>query len=389
MKKDNIEEILENIGSEGVPADVHKIAQEAFGDFTKTLPQRRQHVLREYIMNSKITRLAAAAAIIIAVLAGLHFVGNPFGATVTFAKVVEPILNAKTIILDIIIGSDESGPFMHEIVVGSRIRRTMSNMPNLVHILDLDNGKMLALDTESRTAVYIDIKGQLQDATRNYVEFLRQVIRQVKNGQVEKVGEKVIDGQKAIGFVGRGQNEQVTIWADHKTGHPLRIELQVGQMSAVMKNFKFDVPIEDSEISMEIPSAYTLQNTKIDLGNATEQDFIEGLRIWAKVLGDGVFPETIGTEETMKQMPALIEKLKALNIPAEEGTDMGMKVGLGMMFHQMLDAGGADCHYAGGGVKLGDAEKPIFWYLPKDSKTYRVIYGDLSAKDVAPEDLPK
>jgi outer membrane lipoprotein-sorting protein len=389
MKNENIEEILENIGSEGVPADVHKIAQEAFGDFTKTLPKPRHSILREYIMNRKITKLAAAAAIIIAVFAGLHFVGNPFGATVTFADVVEPILNAKSIILDIIISSDESGPVMHEIVVGSRIRRTMSNMPNLVQIVDLDNGKMLALDTESKTAVYIDIKGQLQDATRNYVKFLRQVIRQVKNGQVEKVGEKVIDGQKAIGFVGRGQNEEVTIWADHKTGHPLRIELQVGQMSSIMKNFKFDVPIGDAEISMDPPPGYTLQKTNIDLGNATEQDFIEGLRIWAKILGDGVFPETIGMKETVKQMPALIEKLKALNIPAEEGTDMGMKVGLGMMFHQMLDTGGNDYAYTGAGVKLGDADKAIFWYLPTDSQTYRVIYGDLSVKDIAPEDLPK
>ena len=27
-------------------------------------------------------------------------------------------------------------------------------------------------------------------------------------------------------------------------------------------------------------------------------------------------------------------------------------------------------------------------YKPKDSKTYRVAYGDLSVKDAAPEDLP-
>jgi hypothetical protein len=46
-------------------------------------------------------------------------------------------------------------------------------------------------------------------------------------------------------------------------------------------------------------------------------------------------------------------------------------------------------HYAGNGVKLGDAETAIFWYLPEGSETYRVIYGDLSVKDVTPENLPK
>ena len=45
--------------------------------------------------------------------------------------------------------------------------------------------------------------------------------------------------------------------------------------------------------------------------------------------------------------------------------------------------------YAGDGVKLGDGPKAIFWYKPKDSQTWRVIYGDLSVKDINEEDLPK
>lgn len=341
--------------------------------------------IRRIVMKSPLIKLAAAAVIIIAVLIGL----NPFRPSITFAEVVEPILNAKTVILDLIIGSDESGTTMHEIVAGSRIRRTMSNIPNMVQVIDLDGGQMLALDTESRTGFYINIEGQLQDATRSYVKFLREVIKQVKNGRVEEIGEQTIDGQKAIGFVGRGQNEKVTIWADPKTAHPIRIELQIGQMVSIMKNFQFDVPVDPALVSMDLPAGYTEQKAGIDLGNATEQDFIESLRIWAKVLGDGAFPEEIGTEAAMKQMPALIGKLKQMQVSAEEGTKMGMTVGLGMMFHQMLDTGGVDWHYAGAGVKLGDASKAVFWYRPKDSQTYRVIYGDLSVKDVTPENLPK
>jgi len=341
--------------------------------------------IRRIIMKSRYTKIAAAAVIIIAVMIGL----NPFKPGITFADVVKPILNAKTVVLDLIIGGDESGPVAHEVVTDSRIRRTLSNMPTLVQIIDLEAGQMLALDTENKVGSYINIEGQLQDATKNYVKFLRQVIRQVQEGQVEKIGEKEIEGQKAVGFLGKGQNEEVTIWADAKTGHPLRIELKVGQMYAVMKNLKFDKPVDPVLVSMEIPDGYTEQKTNVEMGNATEKDFIESLRIWAKVLGDGVFPEAIGTEATMKQMPALIAKLQQLNIPAEEGTDMGMKVGLGMMFHQMLDAGGIDWHYAGAGVKLGDAATAIFWYQPQGSQTYRVIYGDLTVKDVAEADLPK
>jgi hypothetical protein len=155
-----------------------------------------------------------------------------------------------------------------------------------------------------------------------------------------------------------------------------------------MKNFQLDPPIDDSLISMDVPPGYTLGQTDFDMSDATEQDFIESLRIWAEVMRDGMFPEAIGTENVMKQMPLLGEKMMALNLSEEEATQMGMSFGKGMLFHQILETGG-EWHYAGAGVKLGDAEKEIFWYKLKDSENWRVIYGDLSVKDVAPENLPK
>jgi hypothetical protein len=341
---------------------------------------------RRTLMKSPMTKIAAAAVILIAVvLIGI----NPFGGTVTFAQVVEPILNAKTVILDLIIGSDESGPSMHEIVVGSRIRRMMSSMPNMIQILDLDGGRILALDEEEKSAAYVDIQGAVAEGTKNYVEFLRQVIQQVQNGQVEKIGEKVIDGQKVIGFVGRGPNEKVTIWADPKTAHPIRIEIEAGQMVAMMKNFEFDAPVDEALVSMDVPAGYQLKDTTFNLKEGTEQDFIEGLRIWTEVLGDGTFPDAVGSEITMRGMPEFVQKLQQLPISEEEGTEMAMQVARGMLFHQMLDIRGGQWHYAGAGVKLGAAQTPIFWYQPQGSPTCRVIYGDLSVKDVAPENLPE
>jgi hypothetical protein len=65
-----------------------------------------------------------------------------------------------------------------------------------------------------------------------------------------------------------------------------------------------------------------------------------------------------------------------------------MKMSRGGMFVQQLPPD-SDWHYVGKDVKLGDADTPVFWYRPKDSETYRVIYGDLNIKDVTPENLPK
>jgi hypothetical protein len=49
---------------------------------------------------------------------------------------------------------------------------------------------------------------------------------------------------------------------------------------------------------------------------------------------------------------------------------------------------GSCCQYVGEGVRLGDADSVVFWYQTPGSATCRAVYGDLTVKDVAPEDLP-
>jgi hypothetical protein len=343
--------------------------------------------IRRIIMKSPITKLAAAAVIIIGVMAGILQLGS---GTVTWAKAIEPILNARTIICDMIIGDDEHNPFMHEIIVGSRIRRTMSNVPNMTMVIDLDSAKMLVLDSESKTASYVDIQGDLRDRTQIFVKFLRDVITKMKdNPNIENLGEQIIDGHKAVGFTSRGPNEEVTIWADVKTALPIRIYFRVGQMCAILKNFELDALVDDSLLSMDVPPGYTKKDAQFDLGNANEQDFIESLRVWAEVIGDGIFPDAIGTENAMKEIPMLGQKLGKLNLSEEQATQMGMAFGKGMLFHQIIDTRGDKWHYAGAGVKLGEADKAIFWYQPRGAETYRVIYGDLHVEDAEIGQLPK
>ena len=65
MSKESIEDILKEIGSEDVPADVCKIARETSRDFSETLMRPGQHILWSHIMKSRITKLAAAAVIVI------------------------------------------------------------------------------------------------------------------------------------------------------------------------------------------------------------------------------------------------------------------------------------------------------------------------------------
>jgi len=337
------------------------------------------------IMRISITKVAVAAAVIIVAAIGVLSISEP---SITFADVIEPILNAQTMIFEVIIGDEQTGTSMNETISGQLIRRTISNMSGMTMIIDLEGARMLVLNDTDNSAGYVDIQGTVKERHQSYIKFLRQVITKLKDNQQE-LGEQEIDGRKAIVFEAQGRNQGVKIWADPETALPIRIELTLGQMFSIMKNFQFDPPIDESLVSMDVPAGYTLDKTEFDMTDVTEQDFIESLRIWAKVIRDGTFPEAIGTENVMKQLPVLGEKMMSLNLPEEEASQMGGNFGKGMLFHQILETGSGEWHYAGSEVKLGDASKAVFWYLPDGTDTYRVIYGDLSVKDVAPENLPK
>lgn len=89
MDRENIEEILNKLGAEDVPPEAHQIAREVSENFSKTLIRPRKHIFLECIMESKITRLAAAASIIIAVLVGIHLIGD---SSLAWADVREAFL---------------------------------------------------------------------------------------------------------------------------------------------------------------------------------------------------------------------------------------------------------------------------------------------------------
>jgi len=68
MNGENIEEILNKLGREDVPAEVQKIAEETSQQFAKSLTPPKQHILWRDVLRSRITKLAAAAVIILGVI---------------------------------------------------------------------------------------------------------------------------------------------------------------------------------------------------------------------------------------------------------------------------------------------------------------------------------
>ena len=390
-------------------------------EYKRTQSAQTQPKIWRIAMHSKLTKLAAAAVIALAAIIGISQFA---GGTITFADVIEPILNARTVVLDYVIGEGPDALEMHDIVIGSRIRRTMSKIDktkildsrvrsavsnmDMTMILDLEDGRMLTLATVGVTKIasYNDIQGTGQGDFRSVLDFVRNVVSRVKDNpdaDIQDLGEKEINGQKAVGFHVKGPNVDLTIWANKKTSLPIRMEFTEGKTSTVViKNIEFDVHLEESLVSMEVPAGYTLKDNFIHIkdtapdnlpeeqlvSNATEEDLVESLRIWAEIILDGAFPDAIGTDHFIKQAAVLGSKVASLRLPLSEGEQLFHKFQRGMIFLQKFEFG-VKWGYAGKGVKLGDADKIILWYQPQGSNTYRAIYGDLRVAEVAEEDLPK
>ncbi len=355
----------------------------------ETEGQQARKSLGRILMNSKWSKLAVAAVVVVAVLLGLRFIG---GTSVTFAQAIQPILKASSAVLDIIVGTEAPDtPVIHDMVMGSRIRRTLSNAPGLVSIIDLQTGRILVMDESKKEAQYLALKGLPSMA--NYLDYFKNLfvtLQENPHFTTEDLGVQQIEGREAVGFRATHPKTVIVLWADAKSGLPIRIESNEPQLNIICKNVQFDVPIEEAMFRMEPPEGYKVEagTMEVDLFGSTEADFVEGLRVLAQTYGDGQFPDDVTLEEFQKQVPAMRQKSEDLHLSTEEETALGMKIQKWLLFIRSF-SGEGKWYYRGQGVKLGEADKAIFWYRPKGSKTYRVIYGDLRVEDATRENLPE
>jgi outer membrane lipoprotein-sorting protein len=348
-------------------------------------------------MKSPIIKLAAAAAIIIAVLIGILHIG---GSTPAFAEIVRPFLAARTATFKATV-SVQGGPTQtSEGMFMEPGRMLQISEDGTTVINDLQQGKMVVLiPTQNRAIVYELVNIPEDPGELNiFMEIRRRILeaQELDDECVEFLGKKEIEGQTAIGYHVQKPGLDITIWADAKTLLPIRMENTTGPTTYAMSDIIFNVELDKSLFSMEVPEGYTIHTLQMDGSEPEEKDLIEMFRIWAEYM-DGNLPSSLDMMAPMKFVNAQRKKMmKGGQEPSEQEmmekimemqqTIMNMSRG-GMFAQQLPD--NSDWHYAGKDVKFGEADTPIFWYRPEGSETYRIIYGDLSIKDVAPENLPK
>jgi outer membrane lipoprotein-sorting protein len=347
------------------------------------------------IMSTKTRKLAIAAAIVIAAIIGVRYIVGPVAVTGTvYAEVAERLQKARTLLYTITTATPVQGMPDMEMEVAFKepgyMRMTMSG--GYVSVMDCIQGKGLSIIPARKQFVEIEMSNLPGDAGRRQFETIEK-LRSLPERANEVLGEREVAGRMVQGFRVTEKGVTNTVWIDPKTRELVEVEMEFAaapSMSATMSNFRFNVELPDSLFDLTPPEGYTRIGLHVDASEASEQDLIEFLRLWSTWTKDGTFPPTLNPAELAKVSMEMQKAGKlSENQPTEQqNIEHTMKMTRGMTFVLKLPAE-SNWRYVGENVKCGDAQSPIFWYKPQGSPTYRVIYGDLTVKDVRPEDLPK
>ncbi len=344
------------------------------------------------IMKNPIIKLAVAAAIIILVYAGISQIsGN--GANV-YAGIVEQLANARTMTYSILTRTPvESMPTLRLEMAfkePGHIRTTTAD--GYINIIDWTQNRGISIWPPERQYIDFESINTEHDPAKNSFLVVEE-LRTLPSRADEVLGEKEIDGRVLQGFRVAKNDMVNTVWIDPQTDQLVRVEIKYTNapgMNTIMTDFQFDVELDDSLFSLTPPADYTRMEVQADASTLTEQDLIEYLRMWSTWTKDTTFPPTFNPLELPKITAEMIKQGKFGEGDTSEQDHSSEAMGMyrGIMFVTQLPAE-SNWRYAGENVQFGDAAAPVFWYKPAGSRTYRVIYGDLTVKDVAPENLPE
>ena len=260
-----------------------------------------------------------------------------------------------------------------------------------VTVVDWSLGKALSIIPPRQQYIEMDLSGLNNPPAQQQldaIDKLRTLPEQADEilGTIEENG-RILQGYRVT------QNAEInTVWIDEESKDLIRVETEfinaIG-MNVVMTDFRFDVDLEDSLFSLAPPAGYTPMDIQVNVTEISEQDLIEYLRLWSSWTRDNTFPPSFNPIELQK---IAMEMEKQGRFGEGEESEEEVKQGAlqmtrGIMFVMQLP-GETNWRYTGENVQYGDAATPVFWYKPTGTDTYRILYGDLSVKDVSQENLP-
>jgi len=398
--------------------------------------------IRSIIMKSPITKLAAAAVIILAILAGLPFLNNG-GSSITLAGVLEKVEQTRAYMYKksmTITGN--MMPFAQEDTTTAIVsddfgmkRDTATTDPNTGKITTLQTyvlpeQKMIVtimLEKKQYMRMVLDDDILAKMKQQNYDP--REIIKQIMKCQYTELGRSVIDGIEVQGFQttdpaflseidGDTTSIEFTLWVDVENWLPFRSEMDIKSgeqmhITVATYDYHWNVPVQASDFEPVIPDDFkSFPGDGMKMPGMSEADAIEGLSRFAEMAGK--YPKKLNMLDLDQEIAALnkdkdsqymknvtekfkkeIEEMRrTTEMSEDEIRDTLMKKlmerimtlqSIGFFYRTLVEDKKEPVYY-GESVGPDDADKVLMRWKVSDNE-YRVIYGDLHIETVTPAKL--
>lgn len=223
---------------------------------TVRLPERKHR------MFTLVRVYAAAAALMLAMLGGTFWVMDR-SASLTYAQVVENVKKAATAQFVVKQKFGDRPALQSKIALKSHFLR-LELQDLLVIIYDIERKTGLQLDVHRKIATKLDLDHADLQMFKEPIELLRRLKEEIKE-QVDQLTDDEVDGHKCHVYQVKTRLKKGTapllpdrfkLWADVKSGLPVKIEAKDEHTSLVFEQFRWDDALEENLFSLKAPVGY-------------------------------------------------------------------------------------------------------------------------------------
>jgi outer membrane lipoprotein-sorting protein len=212
------------------------------------------------IMRSPIAKPAIAAAVVLAVLGGIHYLGGSIdGTSRAFADICRNVTQSSTIRFAIRSGALTGKVYEKDGYLVRAEFQAPGPMPFDTTITDKQADNHLYMDSRRKVAWHPS--GEIRDITSHSVYELFTNYRKMPGYSIKKLGKERIGGRLSVGFRLTAPHKtfgplQYDIWTDPETKLPTRVDFTGhapdGQtLEQMITDIVFDEPLDDALFDFE------------------------------------------------------------------------------------------------------------------------------------------
>ncbi len=441
---DNINEMINKLQLKA-SADLDRRVHE---DISRALAESEKHALSEVegtesaviksnkwriIMKSPITKLVAAASVILVCAIGLSlWRGTESGiALADVLTRIEQVTGYAYQLSSTATKQQLTGSRTSTVLVSKEhgIKMTITKSdPNSAQMLPHHyvEGTEWYVLPESSSIVLVNHKEKTYNRTifadgfelpfykQEYCE-PRTIIKKILSCEHKSLGKSIIDGITVEGFrttdlaygggffgeadsrQGELEKADVKLWVDVDTFLPIRVETDIVtkkkryRIREVSYDFRWNIVINPNDFEPRKPSDYHSDTPEdVVIRGDSEENTTKALRLFADAVGH--YPASLELKPFMSELKASIsiDPNAYEGYSGEDKTRKSLNEWLLMTnpasFYKPLVEDKKDPAYYGHIVTPKDADKVLLRWKASDSE-YRVIFGDLSARTVTAEEL--